>query len=173
LQVFLAGGIVAGYRPQTVGYHPPRRTPPAYRPPGNEPFCRAFSFPLIIAVGAVGIVASSTDGLSSLSVYPSAGTLSMHLPSDYIYPYRCVCRICSHRRIPKRGRDNSARRRLVCASEGSRRQASRWWPLTASRSLDFHLSSDYHSCSKCFFWPRLTGSGPKGTVGRNPTIGVT
>ena len=24
-----------------------------------------------------------------LCVYPSAGTISMHLPSDYIYPYRC------------------------------------------------------------------------------------
>jgi hypothetical protein len=35
--------------------------------------------------------------------------------------------------------------------KGSRRQASRWRPLTASRSLDLHLSSIYHSCSKCFF----------------------
>jgi hypothetical protein len=36
--------------------------------------------------------------------------------------------------------------------EGSRRRASRWRPLTPCRSLDFNLSSDYHSCSKCFFF---------------------
>ena len=34
-----------------------------YRPPGNESFCGAFSSPLVIAVGAVDIVVSFTDGL--------------------------------------------------------------------------------------------------------------
>jgi hypothetical protein len=29
----------------------------------NEPFCRAFSSPLVIAVGAVGILTIFTDGL--------------------------------------------------------------------------------------------------------------
>jgi len=51
------------------------------------------------------------------------------------------------------------RRRNVGGDNGG------WWPfpaclavnrcrrrsLTVSRSLDFHLSSDYHNCSRCFF----------------------
>jgi hypothetical protein len=53
----------------------------------NAPFCRPFSSPLVIAVGAVGILASFTGGLGSLSVYPSAGKMPMHpLASDYINP---------------------------------------------------------------------------------------
>jgi hypothetical protein len=63
LQDFLAGDIVAGYRLRAVGYRPFLRLPSAYRPPGNEPFCGAFSSPLVIAVGAVGILASFTDAL--------------------------------------------------------------------------------------------------------------
>jgi hypothetical protein len=43
LQEFLAGGMVAGYRPPEHGYRPPRRIPPADRSPGNEQFCGAFS----------------------------------------------------------------------------------------------------------------------------------
>jgi hypothetical protein len=39
---------------------------------------QAFSSPLVIAVGAVGILAGFSDGLSSLSVYPSAGATVMH-----------------------------------------------------------------------------------------------
>jgi hypothetical protein len=31
-----------------------KKVPPAYRPPGNEPFYGAFSSPLVIAVDAVG-----------------------------------------------------------------------------------------------------------------------
>src|SRR5215217_1557457 len=58
-------------------YRPPRQIPPADRPPGNEPFCGAFSSPLLIAVGAGGILASFPDGLSSLSVYPSCGATVM------------------------------------------------------------------------------------------------
>src|ERR671921_1440950 len=34
--------------------------PPAYRPPGNEPFCRAFSSSLVIAVGAVDTLTTFT-----------------------------------------------------------------------------------------------------------------
>jgi hypothetical protein len=47
-QGLLADGIVAGYRP-------PLQILPAERPPGNEPFCRAFSLPLVMAVDAGGI----------------------------------------------------------------------------------------------------------------------
>ena len=50
------------------------------------------------------------------------------------------------------GRDNSARRRLVCASQRQQMPGIPLVPLTLSRSLDFHLSSIYHSCSKCFFF---------------------
>jgi hypothetical protein len=53
------------------------RVPSAARPPGNEPFCGAFSSSLIIAVGAVDILTSFPDGLSSLSVYPSGGATVM------------------------------------------------------------------------------------------------
>ena len=42
-----------------------------YRLPGNELFCRSFFSPLVIAVGAVGILASFPDSLLSLSVYRS------------------------------------------------------------------------------------------------------
>ena len=55
LQNFLAGGISVGDRPSEDGYRPPLQTPPADRPPGNEPFCGAFFSPLVIAVGAVSI----------------------------------------------------------------------------------------------------------------------
>jgi hypothetical protein len=37
-----------------------------------------------------------------LCVYPSAGTMSIHLPSDYIYPYERVGVSCSQRSTPKR-----------------------------------------------------------------------
>jgi len=40
-----------------------------------------------VAVDAVGILTSFTDGLRLLSVYPSAETVPMHLASDYIHPY--------------------------------------------------------------------------------------
>ena len=56
LQDFLAGGITGGDRPSEDGYRPPRQIPPADRSPGNEAFCGAFSSPLVIAVGAVGIL---------------------------------------------------------------------------------------------------------------------
>jgi hypothetical protein len=36
---------------------------PADRPPEKEPFCGTFSPPLVMAVGAVGILASCTDSL--------------------------------------------------------------------------------------------------------------
>src|SRR5215208_5304388 len=99
-------------------YRPPSYVPTAYRPCNNPAVCSSFVLHPTLAVGAVGIVASSTDGLSSLSVYPSARAPLMHLASDYIYPYRCVGGSCSQRRTPRRvGRDNSVRPRLVCASQ--------------------------------------------------------
>ena len=74
------------------------------RPPRNVVFCRSFSSRLVMAVGVVGILASFTDGPSSLHVHPSAGALSMHPTSDYIYPYRCVGGSYSQQRTPTRGR---------------------------------------------------------------------
>jgi hypothetical protein len=47
--------MVAGYRPQTVGYLPLPKVLPAHRPPGNEPFCRSFSPIMVTVAGAVGI----------------------------------------------------------------------------------------------------------------------
>jgi hypothetical protein len=49
-----------------------------------------------VAVGAGGILTSFTDGLSSLSVYPSAGTTSMHQARDYIHPYKDAGGCSSH-----------------------------------------------------------------------------
>ena len=49
------------------------------------------------------------------------------------------------------GSDNVHPAPLARIARGSIHQASRWRLLTPSRSLDFHLSSDYHYCSKCFF----------------------
>jgi hypothetical protein len=49
------------------------------------------SFPRFVLLGEV-----------RLCVYPSAGTMSMHLPSHYIYPYWCVGGSCSQRRTPRR-----------------------------------------------------------------------
>jgi hypothetical protein len=60
LQDFLAGRMVAGYRPPVDRYRPPRRIPPAYPPPVNELFCRSFSLPAVAAVGAGGILTSFT-----------------------------------------------------------------------------------------------------------------
>lgn len=68
-----------------------------------------------------------------LYVLPSAGTVSMYLPSDYIYPYRCVCESFSQRRTRGGvGRDNCARRRLVCASQT---QQTTGIPLAAPHSV--------------------------------------
>jgi hypothetical protein len=55
----------------------------------NRRFSGSFALHLTLAVGAVGILTSFTDALSLPSVYPSAGTTSMHLASDYIHSYRC------------------------------------------------------------------------------------
>jgi hypothetical protein len=38
-----------------------------------------------------------------LCVYPSAGTISIRLPSDYIYPYRCVGGSRSQHCAPRHG----------------------------------------------------------------------
>ena len=109
LQDFLAVGGLSCYRPRMVGYRPFLQIPPAYRPRRNVAFCRSFVLLLTPAVDAVGILASSTDGLQAPCVYPSARTLSMHLPSDCIYPYRCVCGSCSQRCTPTPGRSRQQR----------------------------------------------------------------
>jgi hypothetical protein len=86
LQGFLAVGTKHCLPTAKDRYRPLRQIPPADRLPENEPFCRTFSSPLVIAGGAVGILTSFTDGLSSLSVYPSAEAISMYMASDYIHP---------------------------------------------------------------------------------------
>jgi hypothetical protein len=81
------------------GYRPPSYVSTAYRPCNNPAICSSFVLPPTLAVGAVGILVSFTDGLLSLSVYPSAGAISMYLASDYIHPYgsaggrRARCRV--------------------------------------------------------------------------------
>ena len=47
------------YRPLIDHYRPLSKIPPADRPPGNETFCGAFSFPLVIAVGSTSPVATA------------------------------------------------------------------------------------------------------------------
>ena len=72
------------------------------------------------------------------------------------------------------GRDNNPRRRLVCASQG---QPTPGIPLVVPSHRLGHLTSTPPAViivvANVSFRPRLTGSGPEGTVGRNPTIGVT
>src|SRR5919112_3749268 len=48
-----------------------------YRPCKNPTICSSFVLYPPLAVGAVDILASFTDGLSSLSVYPSAGAIHL------------------------------------------------------------------------------------------------
>jgi hypothetical protein len=50
---------------------------------------------MVTAVGAGGILASFTDGPSVLYIYPSAGTISMHLPS-VVVGSRCSHRLDRH-----------------------------------------------------------------------------
>jgi hypothetical protein len=64
------------------------KVPPAYRPLRNMVVCRYFFLDLTLAIDAVDILASFTDGLSSLPLYPLAGATSMHLASDDIHPYK-------------------------------------------------------------------------------------
>src|SRR5215208_1244074 len=102
LRDFLAGGIVTGQRPQAIGYRPPRQLPPADRPPGNEPFSRAFSSSLVIAVGAVGSLASFTSGLSSPCVYPSAGQYTYGLQGPASGSQRLTYRVPGLRSLSSR-----------------------------------------------------------------------
>jgi predicted enzyme related to lactoylglutathione lyase len=53
------------YRSPWDCYRPLSKVPPAYRPPGNEPFCGAFFSPLVIAVGAVGTLTPFTGTSAS------------------------------------------------------------------------------------------------------------
>jgi hypothetical protein len=63
LQDFLAGGALSCYRPQTVGYRLFLQIPPAYRLLGNLLFSRSYSWVMVAAVDAGGILASFTDAL--------------------------------------------------------------------------------------------------------------
>src|ERR671916_167710 len=73
---------------------------------------------LTTAVDAVGTLRVLSRwfvllGEVRLCVYPSAGTISMHLASEYIYPYRDDGGSCSQRRRPRRvSSHNGARWRL-------------------------------------------------------------
>src|SRR5829696_10051507 len=58
-----AGRSLSCYPPQTIGYRPFLQAPPADRPPGNEPFCRAFSLIMVTAVDAVATFPAFTYGL--------------------------------------------------------------------------------------------------------------
>jgi hypothetical protein len=80
---------------------------PTYRPHGNLLFSGCSMALLTTAVDAVAILRVLSRwfvllGEVRLCVYPSAGTISIHLPCDYIYPYGCVSGSCSQRRTPKR-----------------------------------------------------------------------
>jgi len=52
---------------------------------GNPPISGSSSSVMVTAVDAVGVLGSFTDGLPSLSVYPSARALPMQLANDYIH----------------------------------------------------------------------------------------
>jgi hypothetical protein len=72
------------------------------------------------------------------------------------------------------GSDNGPRWRIVRASQGDaddRHLADT--PLTPSSSLDFPPPALIIVVANVTLQPRLTGSDPDGTVGSNPTIGVT
>jgi hypothetical protein len=57
------GRYYCGDRASGDGYRPPRQIPPADRLPRNESLSRAFSPIRMVAVDAVGILASFPDGL--------------------------------------------------------------------------------------------------------------
>jgi hypothetical protein len=60
LHGFLAVATAMSYRPSEGGYRPPRQIVPADRPPGNGPFCGAFSPIMVTAVDAVGTFTTVT-----------------------------------------------------------------------------------------------------------------
>jgi hypothetical protein len=72
------------------------------------------------------------------------------------------------------GRDDGPRWRLVRASQwdaDDRHLAGTPSPRLAH--LTFTPPALIIIVANVSFWPRLTGGDPEGTVGRNPTIGVT
>ena len=81
------------------GHRPPSHVPTAYRPCNNPAVCSSFVLHPTFAIGTVGILTTFTDGLWSLSVYPSGGATSMHLASDYIHPYKDAGGRASHCRV--------------------------------------------------------------------------
>ena len=156
------------------------KVPPAYQPHGILLFSGCFMFLLTTAVGAVDTLRVLSRwfvllGEVRLCVYPSTGTLSMHLPSDCIYPYRCVCGSCSKRCTPTPGR--SRQQRPPTSSLRIPKAADATHPPGGPSHRLGHLTSTSPALiivvANVSFLPRLTGSGPKGTVGHNPTIGVT
>jgi hypothetical protein len=88
LQDFRAVGINRHHHPRRELYRPHLTDSDRELTHRNRRFSGSFALHLTLAVGAVGILASFPDGLSSLSVYPSAGATPMHLASDYIHPYK-------------------------------------------------------------------------------------
>src|SRR5919112_4900706 len=76
------------YSVNVVKYRPLRRIPPADRPPGNEPFCGAFSSVMAPQSMRSVLFRLLLMGSQALRVYPSAGVPPMHLASDYIHPYK-------------------------------------------------------------------------------------
>ena len=113
-------------------------------------------------------------GEGRVCVYPSARTISMHLPSDYVYPYRCVCGRCSKRPTPRRGR--SRQQRPPTPSLRIPEAADAKYTAGGPSQRLGHLTSTSPALiivvANVPFQPRLTGC-PKGTVGHNPTRGVT
>jgi hypothetical protein len=109
LQGFLAVGTKHHLPTAKDHYRPLAEVPPAYRPRANVLFSGC-SMPLVTtAVDAVDTLRVRSRwfvllGEARLCVYPCAGTISMYLTSDYIYPYGRVGVSCSQRRIPRRGR---------------------------------------------------------------------
>ena len=161
-----------------MGCRPPRQIPPADRRPGSELFCGAFLPIMVPAVDAVDTLRVFPDGLYCWVKYASACYL---LPGQY----RCICQAttssptgatagAARNGAPRGGvgRDNSARRCLVCASQTQTTDI----PLAAPSQHLGHLTCTSPALiivvANVSFWPRLTG-GPEGTVGHNPTRGVT
>jgi hypothetical protein len=103
-----------------------------------------------------------------------ARTISMHVARNYIYPYRWVCGSCSQRRTPRRGRSRQQRSptpslRIPNAADDRHPVGG---PSHRLGHLTFTPPAIIIVVANVSFWSRLTG-GPGGTVGHNPTIGVT
>ncbi len=110
-----------------------------------------------------------------LCMLPSAGTISVHLPSYYIYPYRCVCGTCSQRRTPTPGRSRQQPPQApsLCIPKAADARHPAGGPSHRLGHLTPTSPALIIVVANVSFRPRLTDRGPEGTVGRNPTIGGT